>query len=308
MKVLDLFCGAGGLAYGFSKAGFRVTGVDISEIAGKAFEFHTGGKFIKADLSREIIDDDDYDVIIGGPPCKPWSSVNITKRGKDHDDYHLLSRFFKHVEHHSPRMFILENVKPLANDEILQKHIRRLQKQKWSVLPKIVKYSDYGAPTKRHRLIVVGIMDGNAETFFKLLSRSRKTAKTVRDVIWYLKDKERDEIPDHVWPELKTINRYRNYYRTEKYGWYRLRWKEPAPSFGNIMKTYILHPDAFNGGVTRVISVKEASRIMGFNKGFHFPEGGLGVRYQMVADSVSPRFSVVTTRITEKLLVDGGKH
>jgi hypothetical protein len=30
MKVLDFYCGAGGLASGFKKAGFEVLGVDIS--------------------------------------------------------------------------------------------------------------------------------------------------------------------------------------------------------------------------------------------------------------------------------------
>jgi DNA (cytosine-5)-methyltransferase 1 len=110
-------------------------------------------------------------------------------------------------------------------------------------------------------------------------------------------------LPDHVWPELRTINKYRKYYKTGKYGWYILDWKEPAPSFGNVMKTYILHPDAFNGRRTRVISVKEALLIMGYDSRFRFPQDyGLGARYQMVVDSVSPTFSYPAAKVTEEII------
>ena len=56
--MLDLFCGAGGLAMGFRKAGFHVTGADISAAAGETFRLNAGGEFIRADLSRELISGD----------------------------------------------------------------------------------------------------------------------------------------------------------------------------------------------------------------------------------------------------------
>ena len=89
--------------------------------------------------------------------------------------------------------------------------------------------------------------------------------------------------------------KYAEKYRTGMYGWRILNWDEPAPSFGNVMKTYILPPqsDPLDPNV-RVLSVLEVSRIMGFNHGFHFPSGmGVGERYQMLVDSVSPVFSEV---------------
>jgi DNA (cytosine-5)-methyltransferase 1 len=292
MKVLDLFCGLGGFAQGFKEVGFKVTGVDISESAGKTFELNNNGQFAKADLSKVLICDGDYDIIIGGPPCKPWSAVNTTRRGKRHRDYRLVSRFFRHVEEHLPRIFILENVPLLANDVTLRKHVRKLGQHGYSIVGNIVKYSDYGAPTSRHRFIMFGVKGGEAHIFFDKLSEHIRPPKSVRDAIWELRNKERDEASDHVWPRLRTISKYRSYYERGKFGWYILKWDEPAPSFGNIMKTYILHPDAFNGKPARVISVREALLIMGFDKEFSFPEGvGLGMRYQMVVDAVSPAFS-----------------
>jgi len=302
MKVLDLFCGMGGLTRGFEKAGFKVVSVDISQYVEKTFKLNNKSKFINADLSEELIEGD-YDVIIGGPPCKPWSSVNLVKRGKDHPDYCLISRFFQHIKYHLPKIFIIENVPPLGKDETFKKHADELKKYNYSTMSKVVMYSDYGAPTRRRRLITFGIKKGDASAFFQKLSKNKCSPKTVKDAIWKLRNLKKRAIPDHDWPELRTIKKYYRYYKTGKFGWYILKWNEAAPSFGNVMKTYILHPDAFNGKPPRVISVKEALLIMGFDRKFRFPEDvGLGMKYQMIADAVSPSFSYIAAKVMKEML------
>jgi len=302
MKVLDLCCGAGGLARGFEQAGFDVTGVDISDKAIETFRLNNKGKCISANLLKELIETDS-EIIIGGPSCRPWSAINLRKRGKKHKDYSLLSRYFKHIEHNQPQVFIMENVPLIAHDRVLKRSIRRLEQNGYSIMGKVVNYGNYGAPTKRHRYVVYGIKGKNAGLFFEKLSRYERPATPVKAVIWDLREKNRGEVPDHVWPELRTINKYRKYYKTGKYGWYILDWEEPAPSFGNVMKTYILHPDAFNGRLTRVISVKEALLIMGYDSRFRFPQDyGLGARYQMVVDSVSPTFSYLAAKVTKEIV------
>ena len=74
MKLLDLFCCAGGASMGYSQAGFEVTGVDIKDQPSYPF------KFIKGDV-MEIIKDKDFlnsfDVIHASPPCQGYS--NATK-------------------------------------------------------------------------------------------------------------------------------------------------------------------------------------------------------------------------------------
>lgn len=308
MRVLDIFCGAGGLAQGFRKAGFEITGADISKTAGRTFELNNKSEFIRADLSKEMINGC-YDMIMGGPPCKPWSSVNVTKRGKSHSDYGLLSRYFRHIEYHLPKFFLLENVPPLMKDETFKKNIKKLSKKKhgYSIMGRVIAYSDYGAPTSRHRLIVFGTKEGNAATFFEKLAQYIQSPRTVKDVIWKLRNKKKHAITDHIWPDLKTINKYRNYYETGKFGWYILKWNKPAPSFGNVMKTYILHPDVFNGRPARVISVKEALLIMGFDWDFCFPESvGLGVKYQLIVDAVSPVFSYAAAKVIKRMISGEG--
>lgn len=292
MKVLDLFCGAGGLSSGFSDIGCEVTGIDYNHSAVDSYNTNiNNGNALQKDLFKEKIKGN-FDLIVGGPPCKPWSSVNVTRRGKNHHDYGLLSVYFEHVARLKPKAFLLENVPLLNNTDVLQKNIERISKLGFKISKQVVSYSDFGAPTRRRRLLVFGVLNGNPDILFEGLSKRHHKNKTVKDAIWYLRREEKGAMPDHDWPILNTIRKYKKYYKTGKYGWYILKWNEPAHSFGNIMKTYILHPDSFKRIDARVISVKEALLVMGFNKNFKFPAGiGLGERYQMVADSVSPVLS-----------------
>ncbi len=82
MNVLDLFCGCGGLSYGFQSAGFNVVlGIDNDATSLQTFELnHTGSKTICGDLTKinysdiqDIIGDTPIDLIIGGPPCQGMS-------------------------------------------------------------------------------------------------------------------------------------------------------------------------------------------------------------------------------------------
>jgi site-specific DNA-cytosine methylase len=69
------------------------------------------------------------------------------------------------------------------------------------------------------------------------------------------------------------------------------------------MKTYTLHPSSWNGAPPRVISIREALLIMGFDREFSFPEKmSMDSRYQMVADSVSPVFSYASARTIKEML------
>jgi len=78
LKVLDLFCGAGGFSLGFRNEGFSVTGVDINPRSGEIFSLNKIGNFIERNLAEGEIKGD-FDIIIGGPPCRPWSSINVKR-------------------------------------------------------------------------------------------------------------------------------------------------------------------------------------------------------------------------------------
>jgi DNA (cytosine-5)-methyltransferase 1 len=302
VQVLDLFCGMGGLSSGFTAKGFSVTGVDISKVAGDTYELNGFGRFRRKDLSKSTVRGD-YPILLGGPPCRPWSSVNTVRREKVHRDYKLLGVYFKHLLRLKPKVFVLENVPAVKNSGTFDWWAKKAENEGYDILRTIVRYSDFGAATRRRRFIAIGVMGGDKETTEKTLNRRKKDSETVKSKIWDLRNEPSNAAIYHEWPTLKTIDKYRDLYETGKYGWYKLRWDEPAPSFGNVMKTYILHPMSFDGGDTRVISVREALLVMGFKENFAFANGaGLGAKYQMVADSVSPVFSEALASTVEALL------
>lgn len=79
MRLLDLFCGAGGAAMGYSRAGFEVVGVDIEPQANYPFEIH----YIDALQALKMWKSDglwpgvhSFDVIHASPPCRRYSSMS----------------------------------------------------------------------------------------------------------------------------------------------------------------------------------------------------------------------------------------
>ena len=69
-KLLDLFCGAGGAAVGYGRAGFDVVGVDIEPQPRYPFEFHQGDALdFLAEYWR------DFDAVHGSPPCQGYTAL-----------------------------------------------------------------------------------------------------------------------------------------------------------------------------------------------------------------------------------------
>jgi DNA (cytosine-5)-methyltransferase 1 len=307
-RVLDLFCGAGGLAYGFSREGFDVRGVDRLPIVGEIFRRNTLGEAKVRDL-HWTTENGGADVVVGGPPCRPWSSLNLTRRSSEHANYRLMARFMSHVFQNQPKIFLMENV-PAAKShagELVDRLSTRLAEKGYETKSGTVKYSDYGAATSRSRMMLFGTRVGDPTAFFEELeAHHMREPATVRQAIWNLRREDQKSVLDHEWPRLNTIENYRERYRTGQFGWYRLNWGDPAPSFGNVMKTYTLHPSSWRGNPPkdpRVISVREALSLMGFPESYSFPPGmGMGQRYQMVVDSVSPIFSQAAARVISSLL------
>lgn len=110
MRVLDLFCGAGGAAMGYHRAGFEIVGVDIRPQPRYPFEF------IQADWEEALSvlpglwerEGAPY-VIHASPPCQRYSPMT-KKWGREGDHPDLIDPVREAIEAISPWAYVIENV------------------------------------------------------------------------------------------------------------------------------------------------------------------------------------------------------
>ena len=169
-KVLDLFCGCGGLSKGFEMAGYDILlGVDFNESALKTYAYnHHGSKTLCGDLSAPetfdkidgLLDGKKIDVIIGGPPCQGFSLTG--PRQFDDERNKLYLAMIETVRRYKPKAFLIENVPGMATlykGEVRDEIVKRFTKMGYNVNNKILCSADYGVPQIRKRLVFVGILN-----------------------------------------------------------------------------------------------------------------------------------------------------
>lgn len=166
-KVIDLFCGCGGLSLGFEMAGFDVPyAIDVWSKAIDTYNYNHDGnpahcldiheltneKLRALNKSKEIVG------VIGGPPCQGFSKVGT--RDINDPRNHLYLEYCRVVKEMSPDFFVLENVsglltlcKGMFRDDI----IKRFGELGYHVEFKVVCAADYGVPQNRHRVFFVGM-------------------------------------------------------------------------------------------------------------------------------------------------------
>jgi DNA (cytosine-5)-methyltransferase 1 len=167
--VLDLFAGCGGLALGFEASGFRTLGFEANADCCATYNSNLHGRCVEEFLTPET-EFPSADVIIGGPPCQPFS-VGGNQRGLE-DSRDGFPAFVAAVEKLNPRLWMFENVRGLLykNKWYLDQVLRRLERCGYIVDVKLLNASNYLVPQNRERLIVVGHKGG-----FAFPEKSHKT-------------------------------------------------------------------------------------------------------------------------------------
>ena len=162
-KFIDLFAGIGGIRLGFESVGG--TCVFSSEWDSAACETYKAnfGEQPAGDITKIKSEDiPDFDVLLGGFPCQPFSIIG-DKEGFNHETQGTL--FFeieRILKDKKPAAFMLENVRNLtAHDggrtfKVIIEHLEALG---YHVYPKVLNALDFGVPQKRERIIIVGFQD-----------------------------------------------------------------------------------------------------------------------------------------------------
>lgn len=173
-KIIDLFAGLGGIRLGFKEAmdtiGLKTECVFSSEIkphAIKAYKnFYGSNEIINGDITQIKVDDiPDFDFLLAGFPCQPFSSAGTRKGFKDTRGtmFFEIERILKgKIDIGHPAMgFLLENVEGLINHdngETLNTIINHLENLGYKVTYKLLDSKYFGLPQSRKRVYIVGTL------------------------------------------------------------------------------------------------------------------------------------------------------
>jgi len=191
-RILDLFCGAGGMSYGMHmNPNFEtVVALDINEKLAQTLKKNmTKIELIIGDIQEESIKDKVIDLskknkvnmIIGGPPCQGFS-LKGKKLGLEDPRNFLFVEYLNLVKELSPEVFVIENVKSLvstSNGWFKKQIIKTIEELGYKVSADVLKATNYGVPQARERVIFIC----SKEKHIELPSPKVDSVVTVRDAI-----------------------------------------------------------------------------------------------------------------------------
>lgn len=190
LKAISLYTGIGGLDFGFEAAGFSTAiAIELDAAACHTMRLNRKWRVVESDIHKvssskimEIagVDIGEADVLIGGPPCQPFSKSSYWAQGDslrlDDPRSDTLTAYLRVLRDLQPRAFLLENVHGIAfknKDEGLQyllkgiDQINRETGSKYSVHWQKINAADYGVPQMRERIFLIGSRDGTPFEFPK---------------------------------------------------------------------------------------------------------------------------------------------
>lgn len=154
--VLDLFAGCGGLSLGFEALGFKTIGYEMNGDACATYNRNLLGECQHKTLEVGF----NYpkaQVVVGGPPCQPFSVVGKQLGLKDErDGFPIMIDAINQVR---PKIFLIENVKGMMYRN--KKYLSHIQdvlgfNGQYKVDIKVINARYFGVPQNRERIFIVG--------------------------------------------------------------------------------------------------------------------------------------------------------
>jgi len=188
LKAISLYTGIGGLDFGFEAAGFRTAvAVEMDRVACRTMRLNRKWPILEGDIhqisSETILEAaglrrGEADVLVGGPPCQPFSKssywVNGDSKRLDDPRADTLTAYLRVLRDVRPRMFLLENVSGLAykdKDEGLRHLIHGIDAinkkigSNYQLSFRVLNLAGFGVPQVRERVFLIGCRDGTPFEF-----------------------------------------------------------------------------------------------------------------------------------------------
>lgn len=307
---IELFAGCGGLSTGFLDAGLNIAaGFELDARAVDAYNYnheYRGSRGYIVDLNLATGEGllqqagiSHVDVVIGGPPCQPFSIAG-KRQGKRDIRADLIGHFIRIVDELKPSAFMLENVPNLASisgGEFLAEIKDELAALGYAVDHAVVSAADYGVPQNRKRLVILGLKD-KAEVRFPSATHGTPARPHLSS------SKAIDDLPDAgEFGETGIFNHEPTMHSDDMIE--RLSLLQPGKRERGSFHDR-LHPErpsytlrAGSGNFSplrpvhyrhhRVITVRESARLQGFSDDFRWPDRIPRLQqYRQVGNAVPP--------------------
>lgn len=175
MRVVDLFCGCGGLSLGFQNAGFEIVAAfDKWPAALAVYNRNFDHSAIELDLSNideSVLAISKYSpsMIIGGPPCQDFSSAG--QRNEDGGRGTLTTHYANIINILKPEWFVMENVDRIVKTQKLVEAREIFKKAGYGLTQHVLDASYCGVPQKRKRFFLIGKLDAYDDFLLPYLNR-----------------------------------------------------------------------------------------------------------------------------------------
>lgn len=339
MKIIDLFCGIGGLSLGFEQAGFEVcAAVDMWADAVKTYNHNRKEKVAKVifveDFNEKelssIIATEKITGIIGGPPCQGFSTVG--KREIDDPRNKMYLEFYKAVKLVNPDFFVIENVKgmlTLNKGAFVKDLLKRFGEDGlgYTISYQLLNAADYGIPQNRYRVFYVGIKNKKfvfPEPFdYKLTAKdgisdlegatqekygSEPQNDFQRAMRGNIKKPLNQDYTTHTEKTISIISQVPdggNIRDLPEEIWHVRKYNKAFERMGTFKPSNTIdtgHRNYFHYSEPRIPTVRESARIQSFPDSFEIL-GTRGSQYKQVGNAVPPMLSkIIAERIKTELL------
>lgn len=298
LRTIDLFAGVGGIRIGFERAGFKtVFANDFEPKCKDTYDLNFSDTPLTVeDLQKVKISDlPEFDFLLGGFPCQPFSIAGY-RQGFD-DESGRGNLFFNVVDilkKRKPLGFLLENVKNLEghdNGNTFAVISDMLEKAGYSIKHKVLNSMEYGnVPQNRERIYIVGFLKetGYIENF-KFPESVERTIK-ITDVL----EKSANIDPKYYYNDKPLFEKLKDYSFKEGvvYQW-RRKYVRENKSFVCPTLTANMGTGGHNVPIVkdsrgiRKLTPRECARIQGFPDSYKLPEIADSSLYKQFGNSVT---------------------
>jgi len=312
LKFIDLFCGIGGFHQSAMKHDMQcVFASDIDKYAQETYRTWYGvepvGDIMAYTSSSKNLDlIPEFDVLFAGFPCQPFSYAGFGEGFEAETRGTLFFHVAKIIDHHKPKMFLLENVKGLKSHkkgQTLEVIKHTLKDLGYTIYDDILNSYDFGVPQYRERWFCVGFRNDLSITNFDF-SKGNQRGATISDIL----EKEPYNYQQIPKAELERINfhfehqhlfvdgrvqhdnsKYRPDTKKGKHGVYSflkpdntLRFHIGDRAKTQIQEAYYVHKDTYSPAIIanrrpklwdlkRFLTVKECMALQAFPTELEFP-------------------------------------